>query len=65
MSIALQMQVEALRAEVGVLSQTIKTGLTEHSDLRFEEVLTRLKKMEEKYHMLNARLTKYRVDEAA
>ena len=65
MSIKLQMDVEALRAEVADLNRTIKTGLTEHSDLRFEEVLSRLKKMEEKYHMLNARLTKYRVDEAA
>lgn len=62
MSIALQMQVEALREEVKVLDQTIKSGLTEHSDKRFDEVLERLKKMEEKYHMLNARLTKYRVD---
>ena len=64
MSIKLQMDVEALRAEVGQLDKTIKTGLTEHSDKRFEEVLERLKKMEEKYHMLNARLSKYRVDES-
>lgn len=62
MSLALQMQVEALLARVNELDQTIKAGLTEHADKRFEEVLERLKKMEEKYHMLNARLTKYRVD---
>lgn len=62
MSIKLQMDVEALRTEVSDLDKTIKSGLTEHSDKRFDEVLERLKKMEEKYHMLNARLTKYRVD---
>lgn len=62
MSIKLQMDVEALRAEVAALDQTIKSGLTEHSDKRFDEVLERLKSMEAKYHMLNARLTKYKVD---
>ena len=61
MSIKLQMDVEALRREVQELNTTIKNGLTEHSDLRFDEVLERLKKLEEKYHMLNARLTKYGV----
>jgi len=62
MSIALQVQVEALRAEVQDLNQTIKNGLTEHTDKKFDEVLGRLKEMENKYHMLNARLTKYKVD---
>jgi len=61
MSIKLQMDVEALRREVQELNTTIKNGLTEHSDKRFDEVLERLKKLEEKYHMLNARLTKYGV----
>lgn len=62
MSIQLQMSVEALRREVKELSEKIDSGLTENSNKRFDEVLERLKKMEEKYHMLNARLTKYKVD---
>lgn len=62
MSIKLQMDVEALRQEVRDLVGVINSGLTEHADKRFEEIVERLKTMESKYHMLNARLTKYKVD---
>lgn len=62
MSIKLQMDVEALRDEVKTLTARIDAGLTEHSEKRFVDVTERLKDMENKYHMLNARLTKYKVD---
>ena len=62
MSIALQMQVEALREEVKELTKTITDGLTQHSETRFAELTGEITDLKNKYHMLNARVTKYKVD---
>ena len=58
MSIALQMQVEALRAEVGELVRQINEGLTKHSESKFAELNGEITELKAKYHMLNARLAK-------
>lgn len=58
MSIALQMQVEALRAEVGALVQQVNEGLTKHSESKFAELNGEITELKAKYHMLNARLAK-------
>jgi hypothetical protein len=51
MSIALQMQVERLLERVNYLEDLIKKGLESEGE-------ERLKALENKYHMLNARLGK-------
>lgn len=62
MSLALQTKVNELIERFDKLEKTQIEGLETKGQALIASLEERLKKMEEKYHMLNARLTKYKVD---
>lgn len=62
MSLALQTKVNELTERFDKLEKIQLEGLETKGQALIASLEDRLKKMEEKYHMLNARLSKYKVD---
>lgn len=62
MSIAHQTQLAELQNEFAVFKKLVKDGIDTESNKLIQKLQQDLEDLKAKYHMLNARLTKYKVD---
>ena len=62
MSIAHQTQLAELQAEFASFKKLVKDGIDTESNKLIQKLQQDLEDLKAKYHMLNARLTKYKVD---
>ena len=62
MSLALQTAVNELNERFGKFEAMVKEGISAESNSAVQKLQEELTELKAKYHMLNARLSKYKVD---